>query len=445
MNSIKRISLLFFISLAIIASGSFFLSCEKNEISPKPSVNEWIHEYMTFAYFWNNELPDKKPSAKSNPTDYFKSLLKKPDDRWSFITDNAQELLEYFDGVIKSMGYSIQLYRHNEYPNQVVAVIEFVYPDSPASRAGLQRGNVITKINGTLLTTNNFQDLLNLDEMVVTWGYFVEDYVLEQPTTINLSAVKLETDPILLASVLEVDEQKVGYLIYTSFINKYDEELKSVFANFQQENITELVLDLRYNGGGSVTSAQLLASLIAPQGAVGDIFISEVWNNNLSEYNDNLLIEEQPENLNLERVYILTTEGTASASEMIIYGLQPHMEVIQIGETTYGKYYGSITITADERCSHNWAMQPIVMRAESKDKNINYLLGLVPSFEIVNDDYDNQLGDIKEEFLATAINHIKFGNFEKAPSLKSKLVLKQAIPGYKEWDNPLRTIMYLER
>lgn len=437
------------IVVILLFSGIFLVGCKKSEnnISKETlAINEWILDYMDFFYFWNKELPNIDPRLEPDSEKYFEKLLKKPDDKWSFITDNAKELFEYFDGVIKSMGYSIQLYYLEEVSDQVIAIVEFVYPNSPASEAGIARGDIFTRINGSIITDSNYQELLSLDKMAITLASLTNSGIVEQPSTINLNAIKLETNPIVVKSVAEVNGTKIGYLAYTSFIEKYDSELEQTFLEFKEAGVNELVLDLRYNGGGSVTSAQLLASLIAPTSASGDIFISEVWNNNITEYyqqediDTQIRIEQHDAALHLNRVYVLTTQGTASASEMVIYGLKPYMEVVQIGDVTYGKYYGSITITADEDEKHNWAIQPIVMRSENKTNSINYSVGLPPDYELIDNRYNAQLGDPEEYFFAAAIGLITKGSLPVAPILKSKSV-QRTVRNSKDWNDPLRTIM----
>ncbi|HLW06175.1 MAG TPA: S41 family peptidase [Marinilabiliaceae bacterium] len=437
------------IVVILLFSGIFLVGCKKSENNiPKETlaINEWILDYMDFFYFWNKELPNIDPRLEPDSEKYFEKLLKKPDDKWSFITDNAKELFEYFDGVIKSMGYSIQLYYLEEGSDQVIAIVEFVYPNSPASEAGIARGDIFTRINGSIITDSNYQELLSLDKMTITLASLTNSGIVEQPSTINLNAIKLETNPIVVKSIAEVNGTKIGYLAYTSFIEKYDSELIQTFLEFKEAGVNELVLDLRYNGGGSVTSAQLLASLIAPTSAGGDIFISEVWNNNITEYyqqediDTQIRIEHHDAALHLNRVYVLTTQGTASASEMVIYGLKPYMEVVQIGDVTYGKYYGSITITADEDEKHNWAIQPIVMRSENKTNSINYSVGLPPDYELIDNRYNAQLGDPEEHFLAAAIGLITKGSLPVAPTLKSKSV-QRTVRNSKDLNDPLRTIM----
>lgn len=435
-----------------LLAGLLFTSCDTEKVilptedidKETLAINEWILDYMDLAYFWNQELPNIDTKLEQDSEKYFEKLLKKPDDKWSFITDDAKALFNYFDGIIKSMGYSIQLYYLEEGSDQVISIVEYVYPNSPASIAGIERGDIFTRINGTTITDKNYQNLLNLDEMSITLASLTNEGIIEQPSTLNLIAIELNTNPVIVKSILDAENIKIGYLAYTSFIEKYDSTLIQAFSDFKQAGVTELVLDLRYNGGGSVTSAQLLAGLIAPTSAVGEVFISEVWNKNLTKYNEKLKIKQHNENLNLSRVYILTTEGTASASEMVIYGLEPHMEVIQIGDETYGKYYGSITITADERKKHNWAIQPIVMRAENKTNSINYSSGLSPNYRMVDNVYNAQLGDPEEIFLAAAISHITKGSFPTPSTLKSKRN-RNTVKRFKEWIEPHRATMIVKK
>jgi len=274
------------------------------------------------------------------------------------------------------------------------------------------------KINNQQLTIHNYSSLLEEEEYKMTLGTLNADKsITPQTPEINLVAEELSTNPILVHKVIHHGGKKIGYLAYTSFIYDYNPELESVFAEFKAAAIDELVLDLRYNGGGAVSTAILMSSMIAPANKTNEIFIRSAYNSNLEDYfkeknpgnpdlfNDRLM--SHVNNLNLNRLVALTTFKTASASEMVMYGLSPHMDVYHIGEPTHGKYYGSITI--DDAENHNWAIQPIVMRVENYNNSIDYSHGLIPN-ELVTDFMDAtafyQLGDIKEDFLARALYHI---------------------------------------
>ena len=182
--------------------------------------------------------------------------------------------------------------------------------------------------------------------------------------------------------------------MYNQFVSNYDQYLESIFSEYKSNSVNELILDLRYNPGGSINSALILASLITGQ-FENEIFNTEEWNteiqnywvNNNPEYLVNRFISLES-SLNLNRVFILTTRSSASASELIINCLDPYIDVIQIGTTTYGKYQASVTLYDSENFSnqninpsHNYAIQPLVL------KTLN-VLGITDYFNGINPEYD---------------------------------------------------------
>lgn len=408
--------------LIVLLTLSFF-SCKDDEVPPTDEpenpipdsvllINRFIHDNMDFAYYWNYLMPDLDPEKQPDSKKYFDALLYKAIDRWSFITDDYQALLDYFSGIRKSVGYSFRLYRVSEGSNDVVGFIEYVNPNTPADRAGLKRGDMFFEINDTKITVNNYMDLIGLDEFKLTLGELNDDLTITPISPqINLKAEVLTIDPILLDTILDHAGEKIGYLVYNSFVADYDDELESVFGKFKSENVSGLVLDLRYNSGGSVNTAVLMASMIAPAADTGKVLLNNSFNDNLTEYfkekypdDESIFVDKirsNPNNLNLTKYVALTTFKTASASEMVIYTLIPYMEVVQLGEQTHGKYYASITLS-DPQEKHNWAIQPIVMRAENVNNSIDYSQGLIPKVEL-NERYKYELGDKREKFLAQAL------------------------------------------
>lgn len=421
---------MFFFSLLLFAT-----SCEDDDLAPADvrKINNFIKKNMDDTYFWNDEMPGLNPNKQYDSEKYFNALLYDEIDQWSFITDDYKGLQKYFSGIRKSMGHSIRLFRLADNSNDLIGFIEYTYPESPAARAGLERGNMFYKINDQRLTIDNYSSLLSTDVYKMTLGTLNKDNsITPHSPEIKLIAEELSTNPILVHKVIQHGGKKIGYLAYTSFIHDYNTELESVFAEFKTASIDELVLDLRYNGGGAVSSAILMSSMIAPANKANEIFIRTAYNSNLEDYfkkqnpgnpdlfNDRLT--SHVNNLNLNRLVALTTYKTASASEMVMYGLSPHMDVYHIGEQTHGKYYGSITI--DDSENHNWAIQPIVMRVENENNSINYSHGLIPNEEVI-DFLDAtafyQLGDIKEDFLARALYHIT-GELPEDVVLKSAFI-----------------------
>jgi C-terminal processing protease CtpA/Prc len=243
---------------------------------------------------------------------------------------------------------------------------------------------------------------------------------------------EFETNPIQVDKVLETSVGKVGYLMYNQFVIGKNSELNQVFGDFKNQGVNELIVDLRYNGGGSVRMCIELASMITGQFA-GEIFSKEQWNSKLTEYledrfgADSLQDEfvdtltdsndsgesESINSLSLNRVFILTTSNSASASELLINSLSSYIDVVHIGEQTRGKNVGSITVydyidnEGTKNPDHKYAMQPIVLKIANKDGFADYANGLEPDASI-DEDIKNlgTLGDEKEPLLETALNLI---------------------------------------
>ncbi|PWE00245.1 S41 family peptidase [Marinilabilia rubra] len=395
-------------------------------------VNSFVEDTMSIYYFWNEEMPELGPKEIEDSELYFDSLLKKPDDRWSFITDDYGALINYFAGVQKSTGYSLMPIYLNSTSNQVIAFIEYVHRDTPAEEAGLKRGDMIYKIDGEIIDDQNFSDLLSRDIFEATLGEFNANNEIIEVSKVNIEAIETNLHPVIESTVIDTLGHKIGYLAYSSFVANYDTALVSAFSEFKTAGVTDLVFDLRYNGGGAVSTAALLGDMIVSPGNARNTFIERVFNNFLTNEfkrdpgfsTDDLKIkfEENGFNLGLEKFYVLTTASTASASEMIIYGLEPYMDVIQIGTTTHGKYYASTTFS--DQANHNWAIQPIILRSINATNSINYSEGLSPDIEL--DDYfylfPYELGDPKELFMAKAISEITGEPFiyeDEMGSLKS--------------------------
>ena len=218
--------------------------------------------------------------------------------------------------------------------------------------------------------------------------------------TVALTKTVLSENPILVNKVITVGTKKIGYLMYNGFYADFDSQLNTVFGEFKSQGITDLVLDLRYNSGGSVRTATYLASMITGQ-FTGKIFAKQQWNPKINDYfekNDpdglsNFFTDKigsTPINsVNMTKVYILTTKSSASASELVINGLKPHINVVQIGDATTGKNVGSVTLydspdftEKNKNPKHKYAMQPIVLKIVNSAGFGDYFNGLAPTHEL---------------------------------------------------------------
>ena len=410
----------------VIAGGLLFcllsISCNKEEIIiPTPQtleVNDFIWKSLNDVYLWDDYIPENIDRTKEiDPEAYFEKLLFKPTDRWSFITDDYEALINSFKGIEKSFGLYYKLYQLPD-GNNIIGVVKYVVPGSPADLEGIVRGDIVYKVNGTTLTINNYYELLyENDSYTLSFGEFTVNGNLVVKDEKSLNSVILTENPIHLYETFEFDGNKIGYLSYNQFIMDFEDSLVHVFQSLKNEGVSDLVLDLRYNPGGSVHTAILLSSMIAPAHVVNntEVFSRVLWNEQVTDYFLELEGEESnnlvyrfvnPEvNLDLERVYILITRNSASASELLINCLEPYMDVILIGpENTTGKYVGSITIDDDD-ADHGWALQPIVMKSANVNSVSDYSNGFSPDY-VIDDDFNAPLGTVSEDMLAQALELI---------------------------------------
>jgi carboxyl-terminal processing protease len=427
--------------LTLINSCEKDVSGEEEEISEETiAVNEWIYENMSLYYFWNNEMPaDLDYTKESDPEEYFYKLLYDDKDKWSYITDDYASLAAEFNGTPVTMGYYPAFYLVGS--NTVMIVVSYVYPGSPADEAGLKRGAIILSIDNTLLDTTNYYTVYSGTSYTVQLGAISGSTLSYTGESLSMTARVTETDPSIYHTVLDIDGYKIGYLVYVEFISGDDHafltELDNIFNEFKTAGISDLIVDLRYNPGGEIDAAAHLASNIAPNEVTvnNEVLVDLRYNTNLQEYlelnnyDDYLYykFETTAANINMGKVYFLTTSGSASASELLISGLQPYMDVVQIGESTYGKYVGSWLLPDD---NEEWAIMPVVMKYLNADGYTDFEDGLTPDYEIDDDLLSAlQFGDVSDPILAKAIELAtgKSARSDKSVSVKP-VNFKQIVP-----------------
>lgn len=418
-------------------------SCQQEEdtlpsVDPNSNAaaNRWILDLMSEVYYWLDDLGTPIDES-SDPEDYFEALLNRPTDRFSVIYPDYEELINALNGISLEAGYELILFKESATSDNVIAEISYIKKNSPASAAGLKRGDVIQKINGTQMTVANYRDILGQTEQQHTISYirFNEgaNGFVTQPD-LSLTPVQLSENPNFLDSIYTIGNQKIGYVVYHFFApgsgegsTSYDDEMDAIFANFKANNINHLIVDFRYNSGGYVTSAVNLASLIAPSASQSTIFSKTRYNA--------LVMQEIPELRNQQttfktktqnlgntlaggKVYVLTSTRTASASELIINGLKPYMNVFLIGDQTTGKNVGSIAFEDENNSENKYGLLPIVSQSFNSLDQSDYSTGFTPNITIKeSSERLRPLGDINELLLRTAISEITgtppSGRFQK--------------------------------
>ena len=393
----------------------YFTFCKKKDISDLPPetliINNYIYDITTDYYLWEDKIPAGiDVNNYPDPNELFESMMYRSLDRWSFVTDNYQEIIDALNGTGKTPGYQVQFYK---YPtgNNVFAIVQYVYSGSPAESVGIQRGDVFIKINGQTITIDNYTDVLYSNQLVLGYGELVDDQIVDIGESLTITSVVMTINPVLQYNVIDTAGVKIGYLLYDQFIENFVPELKSALSSLQSQGINELVLDLRFNPGGFISTCVNLASMLAPTIAHGDVFAYFQWNTLLTNYfltnegsqSENLVLPfSAPDiSLNLNKLIVLTSGKSASASEALVNGLRPYMDVTLIGDTTSGKYTAA-NFFYEEQASHTWGIYLVTSKLANKNGVTDFVNGFAPDF-YVKDDHKTPLGDAEEPLFGKAI------------------------------------------
>lgn len=427
------------------------VSCKKDDPIEKVSreiiaTNKWIDDNMSLYYLWNEFIPTGIDyTRESDPKAFFFKLLYRDLDKWSQITDDYPKLESELNGDPVTMGYRPAFYLTGN--NNVIIVVSYVYPGSPAEEAGLKRGNIILSIDNKQLDTTNYQDLYSGTSYQVQLGAVVGNSLVYTGESLNMTARTTMTDPAIYYQLFEQEGHKIGYLVYVEFIKgpneMYLRQLDNIFNEFKAEGISDLIIDLRYNPGGEVDAAVYLASLIAPAPVAtgNETLVNLNYNHDLQQYmeynnHDDLLsykFTNTTSNIGLNRVCFLTTSSSASASELVIIGLDPYMEVILVGEPTFGKYTGAWVIPDDNM---KWAIMPIVSKFSNSVGFTDFFDGLMPDHQVDDDLFSAvPFGDLSDPMVAKAL--------EQLTGIPPATPKKSAVPGlhlYKKIIPPQQSI-----
>ena len=382
-------------------------------------IEDFIWEALNTYYYWQDTVPDladnRFNSQKSyasflsqsneNQEQLFESLLFDKD-RFSWIVSDYTALENQLRRVYTTSGMILGLKRIGE-SNDLFAYVRYVLPDSDASEKNIKRGDLFLSINNEQLTMDNYRDLLSSDVELFSIQLAQISGQTVTPTGISVDLVKAEIqeNPIHIHKLIELNNAKIGYLMYNGFVADFDDQLESAFAEFQTQGINQLVIDLRYNRGGRTSSSIKLASMITGQFS-GEVFAQTQHNDKLSSLNEDYLFEATAAQLKMDRLYVISSAETASASELLINGLSPYIDVILIGDDTTGKNVGSYSIydwiddEGNRNPRHTWAMQPITLKIANSEGFADFENGLQADYRLQEDVANlGFLGEIDEPLL----------------------------------------------
>jgi C-terminal peptidase prc len=364
--------------------------------------NIWVRDQLNTYYYWYQFMPaGVNPASFNSPESYLEAVRYRPiDNTFSFITSAASNDAFYSDSQFIGYGFG------NQTTSTEIRVLQ-VYDDSPASEAGLSRGDRITSVNGrsvpAMIADGTIGGAFGAAEIGVATTI---EWETQAGARRNARMVKrLVTIPtVSLTSVVDIDGRKVGYLFFRNFVQPSTGALTEAFAALKTAGATELVLDLRYNGGGLVDVAVHLASLIGGTRTSGQVMLNYVHNDRIGPILNKTTRFANPEQaLNLQRLVVITTRGSASASELVINSLRPYIPVTIIGDTTYGKPVGQYGLRFCDK-----VLYPVAFSIKNANLEGDFFDGLAVDCA-AGDDYTHQLGDSAEASFAEALTFIRTG------------------------------------
>jgi hypothetical protein len=427
------------IFLLLIAVATIFVSCFDDlddNIQPATNIDigNFIYRGLNYFYVYKADTPELADDYFANqneldsflnsfdsPEETFDYLLS-PQDRFSLLVEDYNTLEDALNGVTLNNGMEFGLVFYPDGSSNLFGYARYILPGTDAESKGITRGLIFNSINGQQLTESNYFELISLDMYEIGVATFDGTAITPTGESIELVKQQYTENPIYIAETLTIEGQKIGYLMYNAFTRDFDSSLNQAFAQFKADGITDLIVDLRYNSGGSVETAVDLSSMVTGQ-FNNQLFANENWNEDRqAEYaspilfNNEIYTGELINSLNLTKVYTLTTGSSASASELVINSLNPYINVRHIGDNTRGKYQASFLLydapapnfsKSQANPGHNYAMLPLVFKTSNSVGNTDYDEGLIPTI-FLKEDYSNLgiLGDVNEPLLAAALNDI---------------------------------------
>ncbi len=362
---------------------------------------DWLRTYMLDWYYWTGASPNPDPAAYDTVQKYFDALLYAgdpvvPKDRWSYIQDSAS--YNQFFGAGKTLGYGVFV---NGLELALPLKLRYTEPQSPAAAAGLKRGDTIVSVNGRsaadLIATNDFSALTPAKAGDVLTLEIIGD---AGARTVLLSATTFDLTPVSSVKVLDVPGRgKAGYLLLKDFVTQAETPLADAFTQFRAQGATELILDLRYNGGGRVSTANVLASLVAGASFNGQVFSQLGYNARHSASNSVFRLGGGPAPA-FSRVVVLTGQRTCSASELIVNGLKPYVNVVTVGAVTCGKPFGFNPV---ESCGNVYSA--VNFESTNSVGEGGYYGGIAAKCPAV-DTFSDVLGDAAESLTAAATSYL---------------------------------------
>ena len=402
--------------LALVLLAGLTLSCGGGSSSPTSSDSTgaagstscttvgqctFVRDVLQSYYYWYKELPSPDPGSFSSPEAYLEAVRYRAlDSSFSYITSKASSDAFYSESQFIGFGLSYKQTGDTELR------LAQTFPGSPAADAGMDRGDSLLSVNGKtvadLLRTGEIATIFGAEQVGVTADIAWRD-MQGRPRSATLIKRLVTIPTVSQTAVLSAGSASVAYIHFRNFVQPSVDALNAAFTEVRDAGATELVLDLRYNGGGLVSVAQHLAGLIAGPPVVGRVFVQFTHNDKQASRNTSYKFEAKPQALAAPRLVVIATRGSASASEAVINGLRPYMDVKVVGDATYGKPVGQYGFEFCEK-----VLYPVSFLVTNARGEADYFDG-IPADCAAADDVDHALASPQEASLAEALYVVRNG------------------------------------
>jgi carboxyl-terminal processing protease len=419
----------FTIYSALFFSLLVVFSCKKDNTQNiveiiDPSVQFTANTFNDL-YLWYESMPVVDLTTIKTPEEYIEKV-RYIKDKWSFSMSYTDlvDLLE--KGVTTGWGIGLG------FDSQDILRILYVYDNSPMGKAGIKRGWQIKSINGKTVSSMTDSEInTSLNNPENSFAFVKND---GSESTIQMTRGAVVINSVQYSTIFPRGGKKIGYLVFSDFLGSSVKELNKVFDSFTHDGVTDIILDIRYNGGGTLDCADSLVAMLAGKPNKDKVYNTLTYNNKHIRMGYQSIIGLKSNSVQLDKLVVITTSSTASASELVISGLMPYLKMKLIGSKTHGKPVG-MNIEGDTKL--NIAVAPISFRNVNSQGYSDYFDGIPVDFE-VKDNVTQDWGDLSDACLAASLNYISSGTIGTTFSLKSSMTSDRII--YKGTDHPVDNV-----
>ena len=384
------------------------------------TTQTWMYETMQQEYLYYQDIPEKKSLNFFNkPSDFLNSMVSSKDKKSGSTFSHIDSVFVTIrsTSTTPTFGFEGTMVRaeNGSYGIRVL----YTQENSPAEEVGLKRGDLIIAANNKKINSSDLFYITSPKEAYLFTMGKLNERGFDTLQTVQMPSPRIvENKNIYKSDIMEIAGKRVAYIMYNEFGNNDTENLKQLFKDIAGQSVDDIILDLRYNPGGYVNIAQLVSTNLAPQEAMGNVFLKMTHNDKINQtdilnFEQSLLANGSP--VNYKNLYVITSSNTASASEIVINCLRPYMagRLIQVGTATFGKNVAQQLYTDEAKAPmlEFWMTNSLLSNAE--DFSDYYTNGLNPDYEIA-ENFKGELGELgtaQDSLMIPIIKHIETGSF----------------------------------